>query len=231
MRPAFVDGAGTYLVGSVIIRPEVGAIEPALLSFIVCRRAGGAMNPDRRHWDERYRYARASAPPAPWMLEWSERLAPGRVLDLACGTGGNLLAFAERGWRVIGVDVSPVALRIVRATADRRGLDVALVAASLEHFPLPHAHFDLVSVCSFLDRSLVGVMTAALRPGGYLLYETFTTAQLELESGPRSPAFMLESGELPRLFPALEVVAYEEGIYQHGESSRALARLVARRPA
>lgn len=189
------------------------------------------MNPDRRHWDERYHHAHASAAPTQWMLEWSERLAPGRALDLACGTGGNLLAFAERGWRVIGVDVSPVALRVVRATADRRGIDVALVAASLDHFPLPYAHFDLVSVCYYLDRSLVGMMTAALRPGGYLLYETFTTAQLELEGGPRSRAFMLESGELPRLFPALEVVAYEEGIYQHGESSRAVARLVARRPA
>lgn len=40
---------------------------------------------------------------------------------------------------------------------------------------------------------------------------------------------MLEPGELPRLFPRLTVVEYEEGIYADGERSIALARLVARR--
>jgi len=50
-----------------------------------------------------------------------------------------------------------------------------------------------------------------LRPGGRLIYETFTTMHTRrTESHMKNPAFALEPGELPRLFPRLEVVSYAE---------------------
>ena len=70
----------------------------------------------------------------------------------------------------------------------------------------------------------------ALAPGGLLLYETFTREQPAHGWGPSRPAFLLEAGELPRLFPGLEIVQHDEApvTVPRPEAS---ARLVARRPA
>src|SRR5262249_57777176 len=43
--------------------------------------------------------------------------APGRLLDLGCGTGRLLVPFARRGYRVLGVDLSAQMLAVARAKA------------------------------------------------------------------------------------------------------------------
>ncbi len=40
----------------------------------------------------------------PELLEFLDRRAPGRALDLGCGSGTNLATLAQRGWQAIGVD-------------------------------------------------------------------------------------------------------------------------------
>jgi hypothetical protein len=62
-----------------------------------------------------------------------------------------------------------------------------------------------------------------------LLFETFTVHQAEFATGPRNPAFLLAEGELPELFPSLEVLAFWEGV-TNGSSPAAVARLAARKP-
>ena len=49
---------------------------------------------------------------ARWVLRWlSERdKRPGRVLDLACGTGAAALVFAQAGCEIVGVDSSAAML-------------------------------------------------------------------------------------------------------------------------
>lgn len=36
--------------------------------------------------------------------------SPGRVLELGCGSGNNLMLFHEFGWQVVGVDISTASL-------------------------------------------------------------------------------------------------------------------------
>jgi len=67
-------------------------------------------------------------------------------------------------------------------------------------------------------------LAAALRPGGTVVYETFTTAQRAHGRGPTSPDHLLEPGELERAFEGLDVLFYEEV-----SEPDAVARLVARR--
>jgi hypothetical protein len=52
---------------------------------------------------------------------------------------------------------------------------------------------------------------------------------MEVPYGPRNPAFLLEPGELPTLFPGLEILGASEG-WSEGSRPEALARLAARRP-
>ena len=50
-----------------------------------------------------------------------EHLAPGRALDLGCGTGTNSLYLARHGWQVTGIDFIAAALAQARAKQARAG--------------------------------------------------------------------------------------------------------------
>jgi SAM-dependent methyltransferase len=192
---------------------------------------GSKSQHDRRYWDGRYRDGLREQPPAALLRRWLPRLTPGRALDVACGAGRNALLLAAHGWRVVGVDISSVGLHLAQAAARERGLALDLAAVDLERWPLPSGCFDLVCVFRYLDRGLCPRLAAALRPGGTLIYETFTVAQRDYEGGPRTADRLLQPGELPRLFAALEPLEFVEGIVAEGGRPRALARYVGRRPA
>lgn len=173
--------------------------------------------------------------PSPFLLAHLDALAAaarrGPVVDLACGEGRHALALAARGIAVIGVDRDGAGLRGLQARARAECLPIRGLWADLEASPsLPFgpARCGALLVFRYLHRPLCAALAASLRAGGLLLYETFTTAQRELGYGPRNPAFLLEPGELPRLFPQLEVLETWEGLTP-GERPAALARLLARR--
>src|SRR5438045_64472 len=97
-------------------------------------------------------------------------LAPGRALDLGCGSGRNAIWLAGRGWSVTAVDFSDEALALAR----RREPGVEWVLADLrEYEPEPEA-FDLVlvlyvHVAPDERRTLLGAATSALVRGGTIL--------------------------------------------------------------
>jgi hypothetical protein len=95
--------------------------------------------------------------------------------------------------------------------------------------PLKPGSCGAILVFRFLYRPLAPKIEAALVPGGLLLYETFTLAQLEFGSGPRNPAHLLDTGELPTLFSGLRVVSFHEDVVG-SERPNALAHLVAYKP-
>ena len=108
---------------------------------------------------------------------------------------------------------------------------LALVLADLERegaIPLGSASCGAVLVFRYLHRPLAPEIVRVLRPGGLLLYETFTRKQRELSEHPKNPAFLLEPDELPALFSALETLRAEEVLVQAPERE-AVARLVARK--
>ena len=187
------------------------------------------MPSSQSEWDARHRLAAEAPPsePASIVRELLPLLPLGPALDIACGMGRHALLLASRRQHVTAVDFSNVALDTLEARA--RGMHMSvrrvdhfhaagrlshggleLIHVNLEEVHLPEHSYDLVLCVQYLQRSLFPQMVRALRPGGVVLMETFTRAQLEFSSGPRNPAYLLETGELREAFPELCVLFYRE---------------------
>jgi SAM-dependent methyltransferase len=161
-----------------------------------------------------------------------EANALGPVVDLACGRGRHALAAAREGLGVVAVDRNAESLAELAASARAEGLVLDIVRADLETgspIPLAPAGCGAILVFRYLHRPIMGELAAALAPGGLLLYETFTVHQRELGYGPSRDEFLLQPGELPGLFPALEVSHHWEGRIESPREAH-VAQLVARRP-
>jgi SAM-dependent methyltransferase len=148
------------------------------------------------------------------------------ALDVASGRGRYACLLAEAGYETFAVDCDVERLRAAGREAGSRGRRLRSWAADLERQPLPAARFDLVVCVRYLQRNLFPALRRTLRPGGILLYETFTTGQLAHGTGPRSPDHLLQPGELRALFADWDLLEYEET-----DTPEAVARLAARRPA
>lgn len=178
-------------------------------------------------WDVRHRASEGTIPDAAGFLrELLPVLPRGPAIDLACGTGRHTLLLAERHQPITAVDRSPVALEILEERARAKGYAVSnghfsgaiapsltgttLIRADLEASTLQANSFDLILCTSYLQRTLFQEMAGALLPGGMLLMETYTTAQLAFANGPRRPEHLLNPGELRLAFPSLQVLFYRE---------------------
>jgi SAM-dependent methyltransferase len=67
------------------------------------------------------------------LVELLDALPPGRMLDVGCGTGRDVVFAASRGWRATGVDAVPRALAAAGRRAAEAGADVRLVRADIGH--------------------------------------------------------------------------------------------------
>ena len=124
-------------------------------------------------WDDRYRErARIwSGNPNRQLVAIAGDLPPGRALDVGCGEGADAAWLASRGWTVLGVDVSEVALGRARqhtaelepVVANRLGWqqvdllaapdlpgDLDLVSVQFMHLPEPQHSLVLRSLAALV---------------------------------------------------------------------------------
>ena len=84
---------------------------------------------DASAWDERYRSTELlwSMGPNAIVEDRLTEADPGRGVDLACGEGRNAIWLAERGWDMVAVDFSSVALERGRSASE----DVEFIEADV----------------------------------------------------------------------------------------------------
>jgi SAM-dependent methyltransferase len=186
---------------------------------------------DADKWNRRYREAENVQPVPAFVLSEYAHLLPARgaALELAAGLGGNALLLARLGLNVTAWDISAQAMQRLAEQAAAAGLAVHCEVRDVVAEPPPAERFDVIVVSRFLERTLCPAITAALRPGGLLFYQTFTREKVESGAGPSNPDFLLQRNELLRLFPDLVVRLYrEEGVLgDTGQGLRNEACLVA----
>ena len=195
----------------------------------------GATDPadDRRRWTERYATSEgAHDVPSAWVVHAGERIPQGvTVIDIAAGHGRHAVPLARLGHHVIAIDFVELAVR--RAVA--RDSRIHGVVASIWQLPLRKESADALLCTNFLERAFFPELIALLKPGGLLIYETYTLEHRTLvEAGraraPRSPNYLLAPGELPRLVAPLEILDAREGYVNDDAGERYSASVFARRP-
>jgi tellurite methyltransferase len=183
-------------------------------------------------WDKKYsERSHSSLEPDPLLLRaYDDFLAgksPGSALDVAGGVGRHAIWLAERGWQVRLLDISEIGVAQAKDNAARSTAS-SLIVTEVRDLntarDLGRKQYDLVLVFFFLQRELFPALTAALKPGGHLIYKTYTTEQQRFEGGPSHPMFLLQPNELLHAFPSLRVLHYHETIQGKG-----VAELVARK--
>lgn len=103
------------------------------------------------------------------------------ILDVGCGTGNHALLLAEKGYSVVGIDLSEVMINQAKRKAERRGLPVEFFVQDMRKFSLGKK-FDAV-LCLFgtfgycsNDGKILAIFNGIkdhLKAGGLFIFDFF----------------------------------------------------------
>ncbi|MEB3173391.1 MAG: class I SAM-dependent methyltransferase [Cyanobacteriota bacterium] len=196
-------------------------------------------------WDQRYGEAEPAygLEPNDFLKQQAANLPAGDAICLAEGQGRNAVHLARLGHRVVAQDLSSVGLARAVALAASHKVKLRTQQGDLADWdPAPQSVDLVVAIWMHLPPRLRAQVhrkaIEALRPGGHLLIEAYTPAQLALATGgPPSLELLVDPGDLRQELQGLELLVFqscerwiEEGPYHHGQSAvvQALAQKVDR---
>lgn len=78
------------------------------------------------------------------LLHFITTHAPGKALDLGCGTGTNVITLAKHGWNVTGVDFSRRAIQTAKKKAQYNDVHVDLRLEDVTRLDSITGRFDLI---------------------------------------------------------------------------------------
>ena len=166
---------------------------------------------------------------------------PKKVLCLADGEGRNGVYLAKLGHRVLSVDASPVGLRKATRLAERENVPLETLVADLTEHTFAAEAFDaVVSIfCHVAEAGrphLHAQVARTLKPGGMLILEAYTPAQVPRDTGgPDTPDRTPTAAELEAAFADFEILSSREFDRQviegRGHSGLgAVVQFIARKP-
>lgn len=125
-------------------------------------------------------------------------------LDIACGSGRDMISLAQHGLEMTGVDYHSDALTRANRLAKSNQLKVNTIQMDLESNDSPMNQFEpeqfhLISVLRYLHRPLLAQLDRFISPGGFILYQTFMQG-CEAIGTPKNPRFLLKENELNQVF-------------------------------
>lgn len=135
-------------------------------------------SPAEQFWEEHYKaFTRPSnGRPSGALVRFAGSLSKGVMLDLGCAKGDDAIWLAQRGWRVVAVDVSGTVLAHAAKNAESAGVSDLI---TFERHDLastfPDGRFDLVSALflhspvEFPRTQVLQAAARAVSPGGLLL--------------------------------------------------------------
>ena len=151
------------------------------------------------------------------VLHAAELIAPGRALDLGCGSGRNSLYLAARGFDVTAWDRNPMSIGTLRDIAAKEGLGGMKIAEKDLNQLAFDGEYDLILstvVMMFLEpRTIPGLIANMQRctaPGGWNLI----VAAMDTEDFPCTVGFpfAFKAGELRGYYGGWRFARYNEDV-------------------
>lgn len=194
-------------------------------------------------WNQRYSsetYAYGTEPNE-FLTAMLDKLPDGRVLCLGEGEGRNAVWLAQQGREVTAMDAAEVGLEKAGRLADARGVTITTLLADLAVFEIEKQYWDvIVSIFCHVPPELRRVVhrrcVEGLRPGGMILLEAYTPAQLGYRTGgPPSADMMMDAESLRAEFSGLEFLHLQECVREVREGEfhngpGAVVQVLARKP-
>ena len=188
-------------------------------------------HPDAARWNGRYQTNGLDwlqSQPRRMLLDFAYLLPPtGMALDAASGVAVNGLYLAQRGLQVVALDISEIALRLAQKQFRQQSLRLDTAVYDLAHPWLPANYFDVILNFRFLERETFPIYRQALKPGGWLFFETFIKTG---DDGPY-PHYYLNPGELRTAFADLDIHHWaEQEVKRNGRLYKFSEQLIAQKP-
>lgn len=169
------------------------------------------------------------------------QIPPGKVLSLGEGEGRNACYLAKAGYEVHAVDASHVGLQKAQALAAQQGVNLVTYHADLAEFDMGENRWDgIVSIFCHLPQPLRDDVyqraVKALKPGGVMVIEAYSPAQLQHGTGgPKVVELLVPLAETLQALSGLTwIVAQEiERPIHEGELHKglgAVVQILARKP-
>lgn len=163
------------------------------------------MQADADRWDARYEGRRTGEPTAPKGYDMIAPIFEGRVLDVACGLGEQSIWAAKRGFDVVALDASTVAIERLREAADQHRVGDRIDARVVDlddGLPGEIGRFELVICQRFRNRDVYPQLASVTATGGTIVVTVLSqVGRGDTEIGP----FQAPPGELAEAFCDLDV--------------------------
>lgn len=192
---------------------------------------------DKEFWNNRYGQHPTvyGDEPNEFFKEQIESVKPGKLLLPAEGEGRNAIYAASLGWTVTAYDFSEVAkAKTLKRAASLRISTIDYQVNDLGKIKLPGKEFDAVALIYVhlpmeVRKYLHLQCKQSLKPGGKLIFESFSKDQLKYNTGgPKDSALLHSISDLKADFADLRIDVLEEKLVelQEGPFHSGLASVV-----
>ena len=156
---------------------------------------------------------RFTTAPSEFLAAMIKKMKPGKALDIAMGQGRNAVFLATQGWDVTGYDIAEEGLKAAQENARKAGVRITTVNAGWDDFDHGREQWDLVSFiytdAPVMDPKFIARIQAALKPGGYVLFDRPYRNLDDPEPG-WSEKEHDKPNAMPRAWSDLQLVFYED---------------------
>jgi len=204
------------------------------------------MPSDAQHWEEIY--TRTEPQALPWnagrpdpdlvRLVSSGKIPVGQALDIGTGPGHDAVYLIQRGFNVIGIDISPSAVKLARENASAAGLFGFFQQGDIRQIPVEDRFIDFTNdrgcfhVLAPEDRpKAVQEIGRVLRKGGLCLLHVFSDKEppspLPGERVQGAGPHRFTRKELEDLFePKFKILQFWEGVFEGPRKPKSYSMLM-----
>lgn len=187
-------------------------------------------------WDERYGgqdYIYGTKPNE-FFREELQKIPPGIILLPAEGEGRNAVHAALENWNVFAIDLSIEGQKKALKLAKQYNVQINYDVSDLTEYNFPEEKFDAIALIythlpESIRKTVHTKLLNSLKVGGILIFEAFSTEQLQYTSGGPKTLELLYTPEMVKEdFQSLQFIHFEKTITElsEGEYHKGIAHVI-----